>query len=89
MLCNFGFVRWLYTRNSLLKILREHEIRIDQLNQHTGLYPRIGMANENGQFTIVQESRRIVDPDPYMTNQIQGDWVTKLTTVGYPYAPSR
>ncbi|EKR9386367.1 transporter substrate-binding protein [Klebsiella michiganensis] len=64
-------------------------IRIDQLNQHTGLYPRIGMANENGQFTIVQESRRIVDPDPYMTNQIQGDWVTKLTTVGYPYAPSR
>lgn len=64
-------------------------IRIDQLNQHTGLYPRIGMANENGQFTIVQESRRIVDPDPYMTHQIQGDWVTKLTTVGYPYAPSR
>ena len=32
MLCNFGFVRWLYTRNSLLKILREHESRIDQLN---------------------------------------------------------
>lgn len=35
------------------------------LNQHTGLYPRIGMANEHGQFTIVQESRRIVEPDPY------------------------
>lgn len=32
MLCNFRFVRWLYTRNSLLKILRDHEIRIDQLN---------------------------------------------------------
>jgi branched-chain amino acid transport system substrate-binding protein len=61
-------------------------IRIDPLNQHTGLYPRIGMANEQGQFTVVQESRRIVEPDPYMTNQIQGDWVTKLTTVGYPHA---
>lgn len=33
MLCNFGFVRWLYTRGSLLKILREHEICIDQLNR--------------------------------------------------------
>ncbi len=31
MLCNFGFVRWLYTRNSLLKILREHEIRMISL----------------------------------------------------------
>ncbi len=38
MLCNFGFVRWLYTRNSLLKILRKHEIRIDQLNcENAGL----------------------------------------------------
>lgn len=57
-------------------------IRIDKLNQHTGLYPRIGIANGEGQFTVVQEARRMVDPDPYMTNQIQGDWTTKLTAVG-------
>lgn len=37
MLCNFGFVRWLYTRNSLLKILREHELSIDQLNYENAI----------------------------------------------------
>ncbi|MFE8148141.1 transporter substrate-binding domain-containing protein [Brenneria goodwinii] len=62
-------------------------IRIDPLNQHTGVYPRIGKANDAGQFTIVRESRHIVAPDPYMTNQVQGDWVTKLTKVEYPNAP--
>ncbi|MEQ9862540.1 transporter substrate-binding domain-containing protein [Pectobacterium cacticida] len=62
-------------------------IRIDPLNQHTGLYPRIGKANASGQFTVMRESRRIVAPDPYMTNQIQGDWVTKLTKVECPHAP--
>jgi len=79
---------------SLLPALRGCEfdapqgrVRIDPLNQHTGLYPRIGMVNETGQFTIVRESRRPVAPDPYMTNQMQGDWVTKLTKVEYPNAP--
>ncbi|MCS3429905.1 transporter substrate-binding domain-containing protein [Klebsiella sp. BIGb0407] len=60
-------------------------IRIDKLNQHTGLYPRIGIANSEGQFTLVQEARRMVEPDPYMTNQIQGDWTTKLTAVGFSH----
>ena len=60
-------------------------IRIDKLNQHTGLYPRIGIANAQGQFTVVQEARRMVEPDPYMTNQIQGDWTTKLTAVGFSH----
>ncbi|WP_315709478.1 transporter substrate-binding domain-containing protein [Brenneria uluponensis] len=62
-------------------------ICIDPLNHHTGLYPRIGKANPTGQFTILRESRRIVPPDPYMTNQVQGDWVTKLSKVEYPHAP--
>lgn len=62
-------------------------VRIDPLNHHTGLYPRIGKANPSGQFTVVRESRRIVPPDPYMTNQVQGDWVTKLSKVEYPHAP--
>ncbi|WP_192458846.1 transporter substrate-binding domain-containing protein [Musicola keenii] len=62
-------------------------IRVDPLNHHTGLYPRIGQSNPDGQFTIVRESRRIVPPDPYMTNQVQGDWVTKLSKVEYPHAP--
>lgn len=82
------------TFQQLLPVLRGSEfeapqgrIRIDPLNQHTGLYPRIGKANPTGQFTIVRESRRIVPPDPYMTNQVQGDWVTKLTKVEYPHAP--
>lgn len=60
-------------------------IRIDKLNQHTGLYPRIGIANDSGQFTVVQEARRMVEPDPYMANQIQGDWTTKLSAVEFSH----
>ncbi|WP_410015640.1 transporter substrate-binding domain-containing protein [Sodalis sp. C49] len=62
-------------------------VRIDPLNQHTSLYPRIGQANAAGQFTILQESRRRVAPDPYMTHQIQGDWITKQTKMEPPNAP--
>jgi branched-chain amino acid transport system substrate-binding protein len=57
-------------------------VRIDPVNHHTGLYPRIGRADSNGQFTIVRESRDIVNPDPYMLNHTLGDWTTKLTAVG-------
>ncbi|WP_413735742.1 transporter substrate-binding domain-containing protein [Sodalis sp. RH21] len=62
-------------------------IQIDPLNQHTGLYPRIGCADGRGQFEIVWESRNRVRPDPYMSNQIEGDWVTKLTKLEQPDAP--
>lgn len=55
-------------------------IRIDSRNQHTALNPKIGKAGANGQFEIVRESRHMVPPDPYMANQQQGDWVTKLTS---------
>lgn len=54
-------------------------IKIDPVNQHTHLNPRIGRANERGEFEILRESRRMVPPDPYMATQAVGDWVTKLT----------
>ncbi|SHH65414.1 transporter substrate-binding domain-containing protein [Pollutimonas bauzanensis] len=58
-------------------------VKIDRKNQHTGLYPRIGRADAAGQFTVLRESREMVAPDPYMSTQSFGDWVTKLTTAGY------
>ncbi|XBS70133.1 transporter substrate-binding domain-containing protein [Acerihabitans sp. KWT182] len=62
-------------------------INIDPVNQHTGLYPRIGRANDRGQFDIVWESRHRVPPDPYMSNQVEGDWVTKLLKQEPPDEP--
>ncbi len=55
-------------------------VKIDRKNQHTGLYPRIGCADSAGQFTILQESREMVAPDPYMSTHFFGDWLTKLIT---------
>lgn len=56
-------------------------IRIDPINHHTALHPRIGRAGDDGQFTILRESARAVPPDPYMMGQSLGDWVAKLKTV--------
>ncbi len=58
-------------------------VRIDPVNHHMALYPRIGRANADGQFTILRESKFAVGPDPYMTRQTLGDWVTKLSTRDY------
>ncbi|MEZ0606478.1 transporter substrate-binding domain-containing protein [Paraburkholderia sp. IW21] len=58
-------------------------VRIDPGNHHTALYPRVGRANAEGQFTILRESKFAVAPDPYMTRQTLGDWVTKLSTREY------
>jgi branched-chain amino acid transport system substrate-binding protein len=41
-------------------------ITVDPLNHHTSLYPRIGQANSDGQFTIVRESTNQVHADPYL-----------------------
>jgi branched-chain amino acid transport system substrate-binding protein len=57
-------------------------VRIDPVNHHACLYPRIGRADSNGQFTIVRESRHIVNPDPYMLNHTLGNWQTTLTALG-------
>ncbi len=41
-------------------------VQIDHLTHHASLYPRIGMANSDGQFTIVQDHGLRINPDPYM-----------------------
>lgn len=53
-------------------------IRIDPATHHTHLYPRIGRANANGQFTIVRESTRPVPPDPYLVTHSMSDWTTQI-----------
>jgi branched-chain amino acid transport system substrate-binding protein len=58
-------------------------VRIDPVNHHMALYPRVGRANTDGQFSILRESKFAVPPDPYMTRQTLGDWVTKLSTREY------
>ncbi len=56
-------------------------VRIDPTNHHTSLYPRIGVANSKGQFTIVREATRPVQPDPYMVTHSLGDWTATLSTL--------
>lgn len=56
-------------------------VRIDPTNHHTSLYPRIGVANSKGQFTIVREATRPVHPDPYMVTHSLGDWTAALNTL--------
>lgn len=52
-------------------------VRIDPANNHTCLYPRIGVANASGQFTIVREAKRAVHPDPYLVTHSLGDWAAR------------
>ncbi len=56
-------------------------VRVDPTNHHTSLYPRIGVANSKGQFTIVREATRPVQPDPYMVTHSLGDWTTTISTL--------
>lgn len=41
-------------------------VQIDHLTHHASLYPRIGIANSAGQFTIIEDFGLRVKPDPYM-----------------------
>lgn len=43
-------------------------VQIDHLTHHASLYPRIGMANSAGQFTIIEDLGRRVNPDPYLVH---------------------
>jgi len=52
-------------------------VRIDPTNHHTCLYPRVGICNEQGQFTIVREATRAVHPDPYLVTHSLGDWAAR------------
>ncbi|WP_353148265.1 transporter substrate-binding domain-containing protein [Pollutimonas bauzanensis] len=57
-------------------------IRIDPSNHHTCLYPRIGIANSEGQFTLVRQATRAVHPDPYLVTHSLGDWTLRLGATG-------
>ena len=41
-------------------------VQIDHLTHHARLFPRIGIANAQGQFTIIEDQGLRVNPDPYM-----------------------
>jgi len=56
-------------------------VRIDPTNHHTCLYPRIGVVNSRGQFTVVREATRAVHPDPYLVTHSLGDWTTTLNSL--------
>jgi branched-chain amino acid transport system substrate-binding protein len=55
-------------------------VRIDPSNHHTCLYPRIGIVNGSGQFTVVRQAIRAVHPDPYLITHSLGDWTISLDT---------
>lgn len=40
-------------------------VKIDPQNSHTYLWPKIGEAQSNGQFKIIQQSKEWVEPLPY------------------------
>ncbi|MBX5455116.1 MAG: transporter substrate-binding domain-containing protein [Acidobacteriia bacterium] len=40
-------------------------VKIDPQNSHTYLWPKIGQAQSNGQFKIIEQSKEWVEPDPY------------------------
>ena len=56
-------------------------IKIDPVNHHTCLYPRIGRVDHTGQFTIVRQATRSVYPDPYLVTHSLGDWAARLDTL--------
>lgn len=43
-------------------------VQVDHLTHHASLYPRIGMANSDGQFTIIEDRGLRINPDPYMVH---------------------
>jgi branched-chain amino acid transport system substrate-binding protein len=57
------------------------QVRIEPSNHHAYLYPRIGLANPHGQFTIVRETRDAVYPDPYLVTHALGDWALRMNQV--------
>ena len=53
-------------------------VKIDAANHHTWLYPRVGRVDAQGQFTIVREAKRAVQPDPYLVTHTLSDWTGRL-----------
>lgn len=53
-------------------------VHLDPDNSHFYLWPRIGRARADGQFTIVEQSRAAMKPDPYLINHTLADWDTEV-----------
>lgn len=53
-------------------------IRLDRRTGHTALWPKIGRATPDGQFEIIAMSESPVDPDPYLANQAEHEWVSGI-----------
>jgi urea transport system substrate-binding protein len=47
---------------------------IDKENQHTWKKVRIGKARKDGQFDIVWESERLIQPNPYPITRTKNEW---------------
>jgi branched-chain amino acid transport system substrate-binding protein len=50
-------------------------VRLDPDNGHFYLWPRIGRAGADAQFTIVEQSLSEMKPDPYMVSHSLEDWL--------------
>lgn len=46
-------------------------MKIDPDNSHTYLWPKIGEAQSNGQFKIIEQVKQWVEPQPYWAYQGQ------------------
>jgi branched-chain amino acid transport system substrate-binding protein len=57
------------------------QVRIETSNHHACLYPRIGRANSDGQFTIVRETKDSVYPDPYLVAHALGDHAVRMSSL--------
>ena len=53
-------------------------VRIDEDNHHTYLRPRIGRANAQGQFDVIEEATAWVRPDPYLVDHKLQDWSVQV-----------
>lgn len=56
-------------------------IRVDPVTHHTLLHPRIGRVDADGQFVVVAQSKKGVDPDPYLVHHHLDDWMQTLQPI--------
>ena len=56
------------------------KIKIDLDNHHTYLWPKIGRANQDGQFDIIDQADTWVKPDPYLVNLHMNEPIFSMRT---------
>lgn len=49
-------------------------IYIDSSNNHTWRFVRVGQIQENGQFKVIWDSRKAIQPQPFSSYVTQQDW---------------